>query len=347
MRSANGVLLVLGVAVAIVAVPMHAVAEPRVVVLGSDAEAPRTSFVQTLTIQLSGEALVETGPQLAAGSLPERLEEAAGILAERDATLGVWIEVAEANPRTFDLVLYAVGRRRDVALVKVAHVEVAEGDDVDRALALKVGEFLDDMLTVEDPGSRFERVVVEVPVRAPAPPPTERSAGPLGGFVELGMGGVLGGAARQSALLVEAGVQVRRGSRVLEVAAALRAPSAIDVAGPEGRVIIEERAAAIEVRAVARDGRLGAALSGAIGARVLDAVGIAEDGATGQARRIVPVTGGGVEGRFWLGRRLSLRVCVGMELALIDQRFAIDGQEVVAVGEVRATGQVSIVIPLD
>lgn len=345
MRSANGVLLGLGIAVAIVAFPVPAVAEPRVVVLGSDAEAPRTSFVQTLTIQLSGEARVETGPQLAAGSLPDRLAEAAGILAERDATLGVWIDVAEADPRTFDLVLYAVGRRRDVALVKVARVEVAEGDDVDRALALKVGEFLDEMLTVEDPGSRLERVVVEVPVRAPAP--AERSTGALGGFVEMGVGGALGGAARQSALLVEAGLRVARGSRIIEVAAALRAPNAVDVAGPDGRVIVEERAAAIEARAFVRDGRLAAGLHGAVGARVLDAVGIAGDGATGRERRIVPVAGGGVEGRCWLGRRLALRVSAGVELALIDQRFAIDGREVVAIGEVRATAQLSLVIPLD
>lgn len=310
----------------------------RVIVFGTATGSPRTAFVEALTIQLAGDAHVETGPTLSATTLAAQIDAAVEVMGARDATVGIWTEVVEPNARVFDLVLYAVGRKRDLALVKVARVAVVEGDDVDRALALKAGEFLDSLIDVPE----IERLVVP----APDPAPTTSPRSIVRAFAAIGGGIFAGAGPTQGALGIEGGIRIGRSTNAVEIALAFRLPSAIDRTIDAGTLSIDERASAIGVRALRTFGTTTAVgVDAELGARHVDALGIAMDGVVGRSSRWVPTAGGGGEVRSSLGR-VALRAALGIEVALIDQEFTIDQRVVVGLGRVRGTGQLSLVISL-
>lgn len=313
-------------------------------------EPPHVGFVQALTIQLAGEAAVEQGPPLAEISLARRLERAVELLGDRGATLGTWIEVVpgptgtEAS-RVFEIVLYAVGGERDTALVHIARVQVAPGDDVDRALALKAAEFLDGVLA-----ARVLSEVVAPPVQAQSAAPPTRSRPQASGvsraFLDVG-GAAYGGGPAQGAMTIDAGARVGLDGLAIELGLGLQLPSGLEASAGAARMTIHERAMGAIVRGVIPAGRVGVGLGAGGRMRRLDVLGIAADGVVGSAVRWIPAARIEAELRVRIARTLALRLSLGAEAALTDQQFTVDAMPVIRLPRVRGVGQVSFVITID
>lgn len=325
-------------------------AEERVVVFSLLGEPPRDGFVQALTIQLAGEAAVEQGPALAEVSLARRLERAVELLGGRGATLGAWIEVVpstggtEAN-RLFELILYAVGGERDTALVHIARIQIAPGDDVERALALKAAEFLDGVLAAR---VLSQVVVPPLPVQV-ADPPTRapvRASGVSRAFLDVG-GAAYGGGPAQGAITIDAGARIGVDGVGLELGLGLRIPNGLEASAGPARMTIHEWAVGAVVRAVVPVGPVEVGLGAGVSMRRLDAMGIAADGVVGSAVRWIPATSIEAELRLRLARTVALRLSLGAEVALTDQQFTVDAMPVIRLPRVRGVGQASFVIAID
>lgn len=331
-------------------------AQPRVIVLATSEAPVRPAFVEALTIELVDRAAVEAGPTLEGTSLPAHMDAAFNIISQRSATLGVWIDAANAAGTSYDLVLYAIGRRRDVALVKVARVEVASGADVDRALALKVGDFLDELL-VEPAAASIVAVSQRSPERVPeatSHPPVAAAAAsgdivarPHWLFIDLGAHVAVASGGPRPGLAIEAGLRATRDRWLIEYALGARAFTAADAEAPTGSAIITDRSFTASARVLVGNARRGVGVRAGFAARALDVTGIANDGTRGELRRIVPVGEIGVDARIPLGSSLALRGNIGAEIALIDEVFTLDAVVVHRGGRARGTATISVLIPLE
>jgi hypothetical protein len=328
---------------------------PRVLVVGTAQGPVRAAFVEALRIQVVARAAVVEGRPLETTLLGERFEEAARLVETENAVLAVWIEEATGGDRpTRDFVVYAVGREPHRALVEVARVRADEAPDTDRALALKVGAFLDSILTAGDAAvdlaRAFGKTAFPVDGGPPAVVPGASSApglrfvGEAGGLVAA----AVPSAAVQGALGVAAGARFGRQARYGEAYAALRFFSDLDVVGPGGRVTVRDRLLLAGARVLFAGERPEARLAiGAFleaGARFLDADGVSPGGGRGGAARTVLVVVPGAEARLGLGRAAALRLSAGLELDAVRQRFSIDDVPVYDMGRLRPTAALSLVL---
>lgn len=137
-------------------------AETRVLILES--HGPSGGLLSALQIQLAGLATPEPlAVPAAAGGAAESIERGSRLVREQGALAAVWVERARAQG---PVVLYVVGEREGRALVEVIRVPGDRGPELDRAIALKVREFV----------AAMQRGQAAQPEAAqllqPSPPPT-------------------------------------------------------------------------------------------------------------------------------------------------------------------------------
>jgi hypothetical protein len=152
-------------------------ADDRVLVLDSAAR-PQPGLVSALRIQLTDIAEVGVRHELAAGDTPARIHAAAELCRREGALLVVWAEgpIALADGGQ-EAVLYAVGEREGRALLQVVHVAGSRGPDMDRSLALKVGEVIRELQRAAAAEREAGTEAAPVLTLAP-PPPNAESAAP-------------------------------------------------------------------------------------------------------------------------------------------------------------------------
>jgi hypothetical protein len=132
------------VSVGAAASPAAAQANEPVLVLQQRGHA-QTKLVSALRIQLSETTPIRVLDWTMADSagLGERIQKASQLAGSSQALAVVWTEPhSELPDGTQEAVLYVVGRRQGRALLEVVRVPAGHGPDLDRTLALKVGEIL-------------------------------------------------------------------------------------------------------------------------------------------------------------------------------------------------------------
>lgn len=120
--------------------------------------------------------------------------------------------------------------------------------------------------------------------------------------------------------------------------------TALDAATTAGHVSAREWSPELAVRGLHRvdpswlaGGYLGLAL------RVVHAQGTTTAGEQGDSTRVVPALGAGAEARLRVTGALWARCALGAELALKAQRFAVDRQPVLELGQLRGRAELSLV----
>jgi hypothetical protein len=331
--------------VAVLASAQRADALEKVLVLGAEGP-PAAGFVEALRIQLAGLATVSTATDLR-GTLAQRIDRVGKLLDAQAALLGVWVDEAPPTADGREVHLYIASRRKNRVLVEIARLPALGGPDADRALALKVREVLDSLLTTpmgDDP------VVGLEPVRHSSSSAERDPARMVGRFV-VEAGGIsaatLGGSGGvHTGLTLGVGGRLSLRPASLELIATGQALSALEDHGSAGDAAASELDLGASLRVLTRGatfaggGRLDAAV------RFVEASGSAPDGRTGSVSRVVPVIRLGPELRIELARALSLRAAIAGEVALRRQRFRIDGETVLDLGAARGFGELCLVAAL-
>ncbi len=347
------IVLALGPLLVAAALMLPAAPLPRVLVLGQDHLAPRPTFVEALRIQATGLAAVDAGPTLGSTTVGDRLDEAAAMAGKERAILALWIEQAASKDRSgLDFVVYAVGKDRGRALIEVARLRAEEGPDLDRALALKVGEFLDTLLAAHPTEVDVARTFAEKAI-APSTEPSSlpqkpaeslivRFVGDVGAVVAIGTAST----GVQSGLAVSAGARLGRRTWFAEACGGLRLLTDADVSNLSGRLVMHEKMMSGALRLVGLYDRF--AFGGFVegGGRLLDAEGTSPTGGRGAVSRTVPALAFGGEARVALSGSAAVRAGAGLEVDVKRQTFSIDGLPVSDLGRLRPTGALSVVFSI-
>jgi hypothetical protein len=134
--------------------------------------------------------------------------------------------------------------------------------------------------------------------------------------------------------------------RSIEAWATLRLGTPVRGENENGSVEAIEIAPALGLRRLAGGPRLSAGGAVELAARLLRARTSAIVGEDTTAWYIVPVALAAATARARLGEQVELAVLAGAEVALVRQRFTLQGTEVVDLGVVRPIAQVSVLIPI-
>jgi hypothetical protein len=311
---------------------------PRVIVASPPGDAPAEGLIEAVAIQLSGTARVEAGPQLGGASSSERVEVARKLAYAEGAALVVWVDAREVSGEAGS-VLHIVGPRSngEPELVSLSEVPEGAGPEIERALALKVREALDQRMWSEDEPHEDELEPSEEPEEEDAMLPAEpvRWTAPIA-EVGIGASGVGGSIGAQGEMFLAAGITSGGGGiGRLEVLAALRRPTAADVANAAGRVRIEELAAGLDGRYLIALGAMSAGAHTSVWVRRISAFGEAVTGETGAAVRYVPVARLGPEVRWQVLPHLSLRAAGLAEISIYRRWFTLHGERVSDLGRFR------------
>jgi len=325
----------------------------RVLVLSPPAEPPPERFVELLGIQLSGIAEVTLGAALHGDNLPAKVEAAVDLADQSDATLAVWVERgASLEGSKIEFVLHVVGRREGRLMVEVFRLPARDGPALDRTLALKVGEVLDDILTPEATPDTAPPGSIETwvgPVEREPPPPTVTKPSESGGWmIEVGargFGGIDAPNASVGAVLA-GGAQFPLAGFDAEAYLALGVDSGADESTDDGAVATNELTGAAGARLLAPVGRVSLGAQLEAGARWVDADGETPFGTTGSERVLVPSVIAALEARLPLRSNFAARAAAGIEYSPTRVALTVNQQPVVDLGRVRAVAQLSLVFSM-
>ena len=311
---------------------------PRVIVASSPATEPTPGFLEAVAIQLTGTAQVEEGPELAGATAEDRIALAEALAGEQRAALVVWIDEAGKSAQEGGA-LHIVAPRAGGAseLVDVSLVPNENGPEIERALALKVGEVFDQRARrsvddTDDVATDEESGAVAPDIEEVEPP-----AGYASPIVDLGAGvmAVGGNVGAQGELAAAVGLAWKGGKSRFELLTGWRVAQNAEVASFPGTVLTEERAAGLEGRYHRPVGAISLGAHTSFWVRRLAAYGEAVTGETGSARRYVPSVRLGPEIRWDMNPRVSLRAAGIGDVALWRRGFAIHGDRVADLGRLR------------
>jgi len=323
----------------------------RVLVLSPETEPPPPRFVQELGIHLADTAEVLPGPAVSGVTLPAKVDSAVRAVDAGDATLAVWVERGgKTKGGELEFVLYIVGRREGRLLVEVFRVPAKEGPDLDRTLALKVGEVLDRALRKETQTTAangwLAPEIPETPEPLPATPEPVRQRRWLA-ELDGRWGGGGDAPASQSGAALAGGVRWRRDQLALEVLLAVGFDGGLEeLEDLDGTVTTDEVTAAACARLLAKVGPVWAGGGLSAGARFVDAEGTTPRGTTGSDWIAVPTVTAAADVRFPIGRSLEVRGAAGMEWSPDRVTLTVNQQPVVDLGRVRAVAEVALVFSI-
>ncbi len=283
-------------------------------------------FLDALRIQLIGAATVTVGADVTGDTTAAKLESAATVL-DAPGTLAVWVEQETES----GYLLYIGSRRESRAVVDVFHIAEPGGPEAVRALALKVREVVD----LAALPSRKEK---PPPPPPPPPPPWRRAgvvaAGPLALQGDLGM---------QLAVNGEGGLALSHARLRLELVGAAWWASAVDKENASGYVRVRELGVAARARALVGFGGFAAGGGLGVGMRRASADGRTPANTEGSDVVWLPTLDAELEARRPAWGPLELRAWVGVELAVLRQRFLINELEIVDLGRLRGELGLSLV----
>jgi hypothetical protein len=293
---------------------------PAVLVFSAD-ESPRAErLLEELNIQLLNAAVVERHEP------SERRQ-----IALDDGTIAISIESTSVAG---DLRVLGFVKNLSGAL-ELGRLRSTGTVDEARAIALKARELFD-----------VVRVSVERPEQ-PVPATHTSSAATISALFELG--GFLGGGAGSSGVsggaLFSAGGRLTVGERRFDFDVLLRAPLNTSASAPLGTVVTEETDLGLGGAAFLASA-LGLGFGGEIAAvlRRLHATGTTSSGHTGAGDRALPAIGGAVIVDSAIEPWLEVRARLGAEVALVEERFALQGVTVQDYRRIRPIAQISLVL---
>jgi hypothetical protein len=326
----------------LVSLPMSPRLASEVVVMRAPGGSTPAGFADALRIQLAGSATVIDGPEVTGTTASERLASANRAL-RGPTSLVVWVEGSAADDGATHYVLYVVGSKRGRALMEVFRL-TGSGPEVDRALALKVHEVLDQVLappsTAADPAGWVRDREPPPPVRPPPPARPIRASG----IVELGGLAISGSAGPQAGAVVGAGGALRRERLRGEVYAVAYIASGHDELAVPGRVETDELGVGGGARVVYQLGPLSAGGGLELVGRRIHAIGTTPFGARGERSRWIGAGIGFAEARLPVGDALELRGAVGAEIALRRQQFSVNEITLIDLGRVRPVARLSALL---
>jgi hypothetical protein len=315
-------------------------ADDRVLLLENVGQ-PSQALSTALGVQLIGVAELQVRGMPEVAVLPARIRAARELGQREDALLVVWAEKSVDLPDgTQEAVLYAVGQREGRALLEVVRVPGGLGPDMDRTLALKVREMVDELHRNQ---ARTPSEAMLQPVRPPPPKPTAPSSaqGPRFG-AELGLGGLAAVGGPPAGEPARWGAAATGGPVMLDEPLRLSARAELSWLPPVtaqragAQVRFGELVPALVLHGQLRQGPLWLGARTGFGLAFVDATG--STSSTGlSAHRTVRTA-------LWLvGLELELPVAAGFGLLLgvelrarfRNQRFEVNGNEVVDLGRLR------------
>jgi hypothetical protein len=343
----RGLLWLLGLAL-----PAGAQAQARPVVLALAAdEAVSTDFADVVRVQLASTAELRIGGTVGPGGLDARIASASAAAEREGAVFAFWCDRSAATlGGAVTATLHVVGRGPDLALVRVVRVSSAPGPELDRALALKLAELLDTLvpaaLASSAAAALAEPLAAATAELAPAVlPPPQGDRWRLA--LEVGAIGAIGAPVEtlQAGARLGAGVRWSTAPASLELLAAGQLLSPARWARAQGSVEVLEVEALATLRALASvhpSVQLGGLVE--LGARFAEARALASDGRAAGAARAIGVAAAAVELRVVAMSVLDVVLDIGVTIATVATRWAIDGEVVLDQGHLRPLARLSIVI---
>jgi hypothetical protein len=281
--------------------------------------------------------------------MPARVEAATQLGQREQALVVVWVEgPVQLSDGTQEAVLYVVGQHEGRALLEVVRVPGGRGPDLDRTLALKVRELVDELLR-----DRAQTASQGASTSGPGPgmldsphEHTQSSGEALRWGPELALGALArtqsGAAFGQWGIAAGAGPVLHSGSLRLAALAELSFLPAVTAERAASSVGFWELVPAIGLRGQLREGRIWLGARTGLALAVVHATGHTPSGASRDATERVAA--------WLLGLDLELPIAagvgalLGVELwtKLSHQHFAVNHQEVVDLGRVQPAARFGV-----
>jgi hypothetical protein len=314
------------------AVPVHA--EDRVVLLEDSRAARGSGLGSALRIQLTGAAEVEVRDLPENAGVSRRMQTASELTQAEDVLLVVWAEPAvELADGSREAVLYAVGHKQGRALVEIVRVRGGEGPDVERSLALKVREVVDEVRHNREQAAPSDLMLepaaaaADVTAEQPAWGARVSLAGalaPLSGS-DLGQWGarLAGGPAWRDGVL--------RISGLLELAVFPE----LEVEVPSAEVRLFELAPGALAHAQWRQADVWIGLRAGLSLSFLAAQGHNAASSGEVSGLVAPSWTFGVDVELPIGRGVGVAAALDLQARIRRQRFTVAGDQVVDLGRLR------------
>jgi hypothetical protein len=320
--------------------PARAQEQDKVVLLEDSAQPPRPGLSHALRIQLLDVAAVDVRQWPETSGFSERIQVANGVAAEPGALVVVWAEpTVELPDGSREAVLYVVGREQGRALMEIVRVPGGSGPDVDRSLAIKVGEVVHEVRTNRERAAR-EMMLEPAPAPASALPPPHAAAEPAeagwGLTAALGaVAGPLGGSEfGQWGMRAGAGAAYRSGDVRISGLAELSWFPRLRIARGSSQVRFDELGPGLLARAQLREGSVWLGLRTGAGLSWIDADAQSAS-SDGEASELVATWLVGFDAEIEIVGGLGLAAAIELQGREPRRRFAVEGEHVVDLGRLR------------
>lgn len=264
-----------------------------------------------------------------------------------DTAITVHIE----HSRPSDLVVTVT--YEDRVIVRLLELPTAARGEVDRAIALKIAELVDEVMRprVDAPIASQIDMQIETPfvprVTAASPARPHPIEEQLPRYIaELGLVGLVGAdqIGMQTALHVAAGVQWHGDNALLETVASVRVGPEAAVTTSNGSLVVDDASAMLGARIFTTHSTIAVGAHADIGVRRLEVSGIAPDGRTGRAVARALAAAPGIDVRWHMSSRLEMRASVSALLTFDRPVFSLDGMATVDVAALSAVTTMSLVL---
>ncbi len=347
----------------------HARADDRVLLLQNPGR-PDSGLLSALRIQLTGAADADSRPAPAnARDTPARIEAAAALARSEHALLVVWVDGPLVLPDgAREAVLYVVGQRQGRALLEVVHVPGEHGPDLERSLALKVREVVDQLrqqaaaarraAAVQpagagqaaaagaaggaqpaggEPAAALGGALIASPTPVPAPAAQREPGSALG--LTLGFDAVASAQAGTAlgwwGLQAHAGPELRAAAWRLDAQAVLRWLPSLQLRREQASVRVEQVSPGLLLHARMRGGPLWIGAYAGAAFALVDASGRDAAGDVGRRSPVLPVLCTGLALELPVAAGLGLELGLELRAYFARRRFAVDGVPVVDLGRTR------------
>lgn len=309
-------------------------AEDRVVLLDDPAR-PSPGLVSALRIQLTGVAELDVRQDPEMAGVSKRVQVASQLAQADDVLVVTWAEPAvELADGSREAVLYVVGHKQGRALLEVVRVPGGEGPVVERSLALKLRELVDEVRQ-----NREQAAAADVMLEAAPPPPAGRwdavvaVAGAVAPLADSDVG--------QWGARMSGGAAFRDGGLRLAGLLQVAVFPQLEIAQGPSRVRLYEIAPSLLARAQLQHGalwfglRLGPELS------AVKAEGKSANG-QGETSEVVASLLVGAEVELQLGAGVGVAAAIDLQGRFKRQRFTVDSDRVVDLGRVRPVASLGL-----
>lgn len=313
-------------------------ADDRVVLL-EDARRPNSGLIAALQIQLTGVAELDVRQEPDNPGVSGRVQVASRLAQADDVLLVTWAEPAvELGDGSREAVLYVVGHKQGRALLEVVRVPGGEGPEVERSLALKLREVVEEIRS-----NRAQAAAADVMLEAaPEPEEPEPAAGwDIAVAVAGAVGPLSGSDLGQWGARMSAGPAWRSGALRLAGMLQVTVFPQVELARGASRVRFYEIGPGLLLRAQLRQGLF---WFGVRAGPQLSWVKAEGESATraGEANELTTSLLVGAEVELPIDDGVGIAAGVDLEAHFKRQHFTVEGERVVDLGRLRPVASIAL-----